>query len=152
MKFAAREDIDAPIAEVFAGLTDFDRWQREAMRRGAVVNRTDVLPVPARGMGWTADFTYRGRPRRLNLLVDEIAAPSRLAVSGSGPNVAGTLMVDLTEMSPRRTRMIVRLEVRPRTLAARLFLQSLKLARGKVDAKFADRVRQFAARFPARGS
>ncbi len=142
MKLSARQDIDAPIETVFARLADFDAWQRAAMRRGAGVVRTDKLSGAARGMSWVVDFTYRGRPRRLQVLLDEFVAPSRLALSGSGPNVSGTVMVDLTALTPQRTRMIVRLEVRPKTLVARLFLQSLKLARTRVDARFRERVAQ----------
>lgn len=142
MKLSVRQDIDAPIETVFARLADFDAWQRAAMRRGASVVRTDGLSQTARGMSWVVDFTYRGRPRRLQVLLDECVAPTRLALSGSGPNVAGTVMVDLTALIPHRTRMIVRLEVRPKTLVARLFLQSLKLARARVDARFRTRVAQ----------
>ncbi len=142
MKLSARQDIDAPIEKVFARLADFEAWQRAAMRRGAGVVRTDGLSGTARGMSWVVDFTYRGRHRRLQVMLDEFVAPSRLALSGSGPNVAGTVMVDLTALTPHRTRMIVKLDVRPKTLVARLFLQSLKLARTRVDARFRERVAQ----------
>ena len=43
MKLNVRQDIDLPIARVFARLSDFDGWQKAALRRGAEVARTDKL-------------------------------------------------------------------------------------------------------------
>jgi carbon monoxide dehydrogenase subunit G len=150
MKLSAREDLDAPIATVFERLADFDGWARAAMRRGAEVQRTDSLSRPGPGMAWALEFPYRGKPRSLTLRLDEMAAPERLGFSGRGPNLEGGLSIDLIEMAPRRTRMTVRLEVRPRTLVARLFIQSLKLGRGKIEARFRARVAQAASEIDGR--
>ncbi len=35
MKFSTRKDIDAPIDHVFASVSDFQVYERAAMRRGA---------------------------------------------------------------------------------------------------------------------
>ena len=50
MKLSGRTDIGAPVAFVYAALSDFEGWERSAMRRGADVNRTDKLRVPGVGM------------------------------------------------------------------------------------------------------
>jgi carbon monoxide dehydrogenase subunit G len=150
MKLSAREDIDAPIAVVFDRLADFDGWTRAAMRRGAEVQRRDALPRPGPGMSWALGFLYRGKHRSLALSLDEMVPPERLGFSGHGPNLEGGLSIELIEMAPRRTRMTVKLEVRPRTLVARLFIQSLKLGRGKVEARFRTRVAQAASEIDGR--
>lgn len=150
MKLSAREDVDAPIGVVFDRLADFDGWARAGLRRGADVQRTDALRQPGPGMTWKLGFVYRGKPRRLTLTLDEMVAPSRLAFSGLGPNLEGGLTVDLLEMTPARTRMTIKLEVRPRTLVARLFIQSLKLGRGKVESRFRARVAQLATEIDGR--
>ena len=43
MKLASKKDVEAPIAQVWAALTDFETWERAAMRRGVEVARTDSL-------------------------------------------------------------------------------------------------------------
>jgi len=145
MRFTTKQDIEAPIAFVFKALSDFDIWERAAMRRGAEVERTDTLTGTGAGMSWKSRFSYRGRPRTLDLQLVTFDAPSQLAFAGQSPTVEGTATVDMMEMSSRRTRIHVVTEVTPRTLAARLFLQSLRLARARVDRKFEQRVVQLAA-------
>lgn len=145
MKLNARQDVELPVGRVYERLTDFDSWQKAALRRGAEVSRTDSLARPAPGMTWNAAFSYRGKRRHLHLTLDEIVPQERLGFAGSGPNLSGTLAIDLIEMTPLRTRVVVKMEIKPRTLVARLFIQSLKLARASVEDKFRARVAQVLA-------
>lgn len=145
MKFTTKQDIEAPVAFVFKSLSDFDGWERAAMRRGAEVERTDRLTQAGAGMSWRSLFSYRGRPRQLDLQLLSYESPAQLGFAGQSAAVEGTARVDMMEMSSRRTRIHVVAEVTPRSLAARLFLQSLRLARARVDRKFEQRVAQMAS-------
>lgn len=145
MKFTTKQDIEAPAAFVFKSLSDFAGWERAAMRRGAEVERTDRLSQIGAGLSWKALFSYRGRSRQLDLQLVTFEGPTHLAFAGQSKAVEGTARVDMMEMSSRRTRIHVVAEVTPRSLAARLFLQSLRLARARVDRKFEQRIAQMAA-------
>jgi carbon monoxide dehydrogenase subunit G len=146
VKFNAREDIEAPITEVYAVLTDYAAFERAALRRGAEVTRADKGGRPA----WQVSFRFRGKRREVAIVEDSRQPPSSLAFSGRGKLVEGTMTVDLMELGPRRTRMTVTTDVRPLTLAARLFLQSLKLARSRVTKRYQTRMAQFATLIEAR--
>lgn len=150
MKLGDRVDIEAPAGFVWAQLTDFDGWERAALRRGAEVARLDSAPVPAPGMAWALAFQWRGKTRKLDLRTTAVDPGQRLAFAGTGPNVEGTLALDVVEMGPRRTRLAAALDVRPRTLPARLFFQGLKLARSRVDRRFAKRLHQLATEIEGR--
>ena len=141
MRLSSKDEVEAPVAFVFAQLSDFGGWERAALRRGSEVHRTDAGDGQ---LSWSVTFSYRGKPRHLALTLDEIAPPSRLAFSGAGASLDGVLGIDLVEMAPRRTRIVVKVDVRPRTLVARLFVQSLKLARGRVETRFRTRASQIA--------
>lgn len=146
MKLNAREDIEAPIAAVWAILTDYDIFERAAMRRGAEVARADVAGTPV----WRVVFTFRGRRREVDLRVDR-AEPNRLlALSGGGKALEGEAQLELMELGPRRTRLSLSTTVRPKTLAARLFLQTLKLARARVVRRYRSRAAQLATMIEAR--
>lgn len=143
MKLSTREDIEAPLEHVFAALTDNDRWETAAMRRGADVTRADKLRVTGAGMAWRVKFDYRGKPRDLEIKLTEYE-PLRLVFAGSSVALDGVLTLDLMALAPRRTRVIVATEIKPRTLGARLVLQSLKLAKAKLMRRFEDRVARIA--------
>jgi carbon monoxide dehydrogenase subunit G len=146
MKLSAREDVEAPIDEVWAVLSGFELFERAALRRGAEVVRSDDEAAPV----WTVRFSWRGRARELVIRLASRQPPHRLEFSAKGRAVEGEMRIDLTEMGRRRTRITVATEIRPRTLAARLFLQSLALVRRKVVGQYQARIADLAATIEAR--
>ena len=52
MKFSTREDIEAPIEHVWAQISNFDAFERQALRRGAEIARSDSQGAP--GLTWRA--------------------------------------------------------------------------------------------------
>jgi carbon monoxide dehydrogenase subunit G len=137
MKITSRRDIEAPISFVNDALTDFDYWERAAMRRGADVTRVDDRKA---SLAWLVRFPFRGKDRKLDLQVVVPETPGQLAFAGSGGNFDGTATVDLLELGSKRTRLTMVAEAKPRSLAARLVLQSLRLAKGRVQARVDKRV------------
>lgn len=152
MKFSTREDIEASADEVFAAFSDFDRFERMAMRRGAEVERLDSLPHPGRGMSWRARFSYNGRPRELLCTLSEYRPDQGFDVETSAGGLSGLLTVELIALARTRTRTKVGLELRPRTFSARLFLQSLRLMKGTLDSRFRSRVHALAEDLRSRKS
>ena len=144
MKLATKKDIEAPIAKVWASLADHEAWERAAMRRGVDVARTDTLRSHGAGMSWHARFDYRGKSRKADLTLTEMSEPGLLGFSLVSDAIEIVSRVELIEMSAKRTRIMVNSEIKPRSLGARLFLQSLRLARAKVDRKFDAKVGQLA--------
>lgn len=106
-----------------------------AMRRGAEVERTDRLRSPGVGMAWRLRFVFRGRPRTMQVRLAEVEPGAQLIWAFDSPSLQGTVQIELVALSPRRTRMTLRSEVRPKTLAARLLVQSARLAKGRVQKK-----------------
>lgn len=150
MRFATKQDIEAPIGDVFRIISDFETWERAAMRRGAEVSRIDKLRAVAAGMRWSARFSYRSKPRNMELELTQIDSPTLLRFAGISLAVEGVASIDLMELGGKRTRMHVVLDVSPRSLTARLFLQSLRLARARIDRKFDQRIAQLAGEIEAR--
>ncbi|MDO9640677.1 MAG: SRPBCC family protein [Pseudotabrizicola sp.] len=150
MHFSSRTDIEAPIDFVYAALSDLEAWERAAMRRGADVNRTDKLRAPGVGMGWHVVFRFRGKQREVDIRLTGQEPGAKLAFSGAGRMLEADLSVDLLALSPKRTRMVLHTDVRPLTLAARLFLQSMKLAKGRVQTKLNNRMEQLSTEMESR--
>lgn len=142
MHFSSRTDVEAPIEFIYAALSDFEAWERAAMRRGADVSRTDKLRAPGVGMGWHVIFRFRGKERMIDIVLTGQEPEAKLAFSGKGRMLEGDLSIDILSLSPKRTRLVMHTKVRPLTIAARLLLQSMKLAKGRVQTKLDKRMEQ----------
>ncbi len=143
MEFSAKEDIEAPIEQVFAVITDFDAVERQALRRGIKVTRTHDAGNEV-GTEWSAGFKFRGKEMSADIRLAERNAPELVVFAAKAGGLDTGMSVDLTALSPRRTRMTVTAQMQPKTLSARLLVQSLKLAKGRVTRKFSVRVAQYA--------
>ena len=144
MDFTSKEDIDAPIADVFESLSDFDNFERSAFRRGAEVQRLGDTATPGAGLVWEAKFPFRGKSRDMRIVLSEYVPVTRIVVTGDSSGLQGVTVFDLLALSPRRTRIAVKLTLTPKTLSGRLLVQSLKLVRGKLERRFKSRVSEFA--------
>lgn len=150
MQLVAKRDVDVPVEFAFAELTDFEAWERAAMRRGADVQRNSDRAVPGPGTSWDLRFPYRGTERRVQLKLVALTSPSNLDMAMDSTPASGTLKLFLVDLSPNRTRLELRFEVKAKTLAARLLLQSLRLARSRVERSFDQRVDRLVEEFEDR--
>lgn len=150
MKLTAKTDIGAPLSFVFATLADHAAWEREAVRRGAEIERPGDMPLAGVGAGWRVRFRFRGKPRKFLLRIDELIQDEQIAVSFEGQALQGVSVLELSALSPRQTRLRVMLEVKPKTIPARLFINTLRLAKGRVNARFDKRLGQLGARIQDR--
>jgi len=141
MKLNASEDIEAPIAKVFETLTDYAQFETAAQRRGAEVERRSKAGKPE----WKISFAFRGKLRTIVMMETANAPPNSVTFAGGGKLFEGTVHVELVALGPRRTRMACELVVKPKSLAARLILQSLKLARSRLTKRFRSRLAKLAA-------
>lgn len=140
MKFSSKENIEVPIEQVFEMLVDFERHERSAMRRGAEVVRTDTLREPGVGVGWDLAFDFRGKPRKMHLEVTEFDRPYELTLEATLQGIDSTISVQLVALSKTLTRLNVTSDIRPKTLSARLLVQSLKLAKANITKRFDKRM------------
>ncbi len=140
MKLVAKYDVEAPVDFVFAQLADFEGWERAAMRRGADVSRIDKLREAGPGMTWLTTFRYRNKDRSAAIKLDALNPTSSMALTAMAAMVDGFLRIELLDLAARRTRVEVTLDVKPKTLAAKIYVQSLRLARARVERGFAQRV------------
>jgi hypothetical protein len=144
MQFTTREDIEAPINYVFDVVSDFEGFQRQAMRRGAEVARCDGLSKPGVGMAWDIAFPFRGKRREMQVEMVEHVAPGRMMFNSRMTGMTGQFSIDLLALSRGRTRLELAVDLKPVSLSAKLLVQSMKLARSSLNKRFKVRVAEFA--------
>lgn len=144
MELTAREDIEAPLDRVFAEITDFEGIERQVLRRGIAVQRTNDTGEAAQGMAWQAGFKFRGKTRTADIEIADFNAPEQMVFQSVSGGLEARTIVDLVALSRSRTRIGVSTDFSAKTLSARLLLQSLKLAKGGLDKRFKTRMAHLA--------
>lgn len=144
MKFSVREDIEAPVDAVFARFTDFAHFERVALRRGAEVERMDPSLRAEQGARWTVRFEFRGKFREVLIRIAEIDLPNGFVIATTSNGIEGVTTAEFVPLSPASTRLAFGIELTPRTMSARLSVQSLKLVKGKMDRKLGARITEYA--------
>lgn len=143
MKFSNRVDVAAPAEFLFDELADFSGFERAAKRKGISLQRLDQLAQPGAGMSWDISFRMRGRPRQLIAEIRRYDRPAQLDYEGVSQGFQLMLTLALQALAEDRTRVVTGLEIRPRTLGARLLLQSAKLGRTNLEKRYDSRVTAF---------
>ena len=142
MEFTTKEDIAAPVEQVYAELTDYDRLERQITRRDIDLRR--VAEGPGVGMAWLARFQYRGKAREARITLVEAQAPDLLVYDSLSGGLEVRTRLDFVALSRTRTRVTMTADLKPQTLSARLLVQSLKLARGNLEKRFRVRMADYA--------
>ncbi|MGH1576555.1 SRPBCC family protein [Planktotalea sp.] len=143
MKFSSNEDIEAPIKDAFALFTDFDQFERSALRRSADVRRIDTLGQNGVGMAWNTQFKLRGKERKIDAEMVEYCEPENFCLQLQSEEVTALAHVELMPLSKGRTRASVSVELKPISLAGRLLVQSLRLGKARLDKKFKKKAGDF---------
>ena len=144
MKFSTRQDIEAPIDFVFERAADFSGFEKQALRRGIDIERADSRPDTGAGMQWTAAFSFRGKKRKVQAELAQYEIDHSLLIQSVSGGIEADFDVEFLPLSRHRTRIKVGLELSPRTLSARLLIQSLKFAKNNLSQRFANRIAVFA--------
>ncbi|MCU0826317.1 MAG: SRPBCC family protein [Tabrizicola sp.] len=150
MKLTSKIDLEVPARFVYDILADHDAWEREALQRGVEIERPVDMPTSGVGASWKLRFRFRGKSRKVLVRIEEMQPESRMALSFEGQALAGESEMDIIALSPRRTRLRTAVTVRPKTLAARLFLNTLRLAKRRVQGRLDRRLGQLGARIEDR--
>ncbi len=143
MRLKAHTDIEAPVERVFERVSDFAAFERLALRRGARVVRTDDLDEPGPGMSWLVTAPVRGRRRQLEIELVEWLPPERMRFAARTAGYAATTEVGLSRIGPQRTRLALDVDIRSRSLAARMVLHALRLARRSIMRRLRRALRRF---------
>jgi len=141
MQFTTHQDIDAPADYVFQRVTNFDAYERQALRKGASVDRLDGQGPIGIGATWDIAFTFRGRDRQLRAVITELNAPERMVVDTDAKGLTSVAQVTLVALSPRTTRVSVVIVLRAKSMQAKLLMQSMRLAKPRLNKRFRKRIK-----------
>ncbi|AXC50668.1 SRPBCC family protein [Paracoccus suum] len=138
MQVSTSHDVEMPADALFDAVADFDLLERMMVRRGAQVTRLE--PPAGSPMSWDIAFDWRGRRREMRLHVTSYDRPEKVQMHGTSDSFDVEIRADIVALSRYRSRLVLTIEGKARTIKARLMLQTAKLTRGSIDKKFEARV------------
>jgi hypothetical protein len=132
MKFKVSEDVDAPRSMVWARFTDFSGFEEDVRGRGATLTRVGNWSETAEGVEWRGEVTVRGKARAVSSRVTRLVPEDICVVESRIGGMDCYYEMSFIPLSAEVTRVALVLDLSANTLTARLLLQTMKLARGKV--------------------
>lgn len=144
MKLSGQEDIGLGIEEAFRCATDLDFLERQVLRRGIDIVRTDRLEMPGVGATWTAKPDWNGRTYPMILEISDWQSPERAGLVANAKGLEGDLTAEFLALSPQVTRLRLVLTIRAKTFRDRMLLKSVELAKSRLSEKFSNFVQDFA--------
>ena len=85
MKFSAQEDLKLPQAEVFARLSNFETFERIAIKRNVRVSQISQNNPNEDTLGWNCRFKVRGRQRDVEIRLIEFDEPNSMKFHAVNP-------------------------------------------------------------------
>ncbi|PIE12679.1 MAG: hypothetical protein CSA68_12430 [Rhodobacterales bacterium] len=144
MELKAIEDIEAPIDVVFRVVSDFEAFERAALRRGAGVSRVNRDGDQIFLISWDIKAKIRGKKRMLKTDLTQFNAPNTLCVVTRIGGLQGDTDIELVALSRTRTRLSIHTELKANSLSARLLLQTARLAKGRLEKRYKLQCAKFA--------
>lgn len=136
MQFSSVQDVNAPLDFVFQQLSDFDSYESYAMRIGADVKRTDQLNQKGAGLKWSIDGDFRGKRRKFDIQLTEYRPDNLLKFLVVASGIEATASMEAMALTRKQSRIKVTTVLTPKSISARLILQSAKLAKSSMNRKY----------------
>lgn len=146
MRLSSTQEINAPIDFVFGYLSDFETHIVTASGYGAEVERVDNSQDTVIGAKWSAVARIRGKVRDFDVELVSYDPTSTLGFAVSSPNADIDVEMQLVALGVSKTQVKIVAKSRPKSIAARLLLQTAKLAKKSISRRFDLRVRDLMGR------
>jgi hypothetical protein len=93
---------------------------------------------------WAIRMELRGKLQRIEIELADYEPPNKLIFTGGTDSFDAEVLVELIALSARETRATMTVDLKPKTLAARLILQSARLTKGSITKRIRKRLNKFA--------
>lgn len=146
MRLHSVQDVHAPMSYVFQYMSNFETHLQTAAVYGALVVRTDTLDEIGVGATWHVDAKIRGKDREFDVELTSYSPDSNMEFMISSRNIDMDLKVKLAPAGGDETQVKIVTKSKPKSLSARLLVQSAKLAHKTISRRFDLRVQDLMGR------
>ncbi len=149
MKFVNHTDIQRPAETVFEHITRFEELEQRARNAGASVERIAGNGDAVAGAEWHVSGRIAGAERETEVRLVAVDAPSLLEFRNKASGFEIEFEVQVMPFAPNRARLRTVIDIRARSLAARVMLQSARLIRPRITKRIDQALKNVAKRIEA---
>ncbi|KPQ20593.1 MAG: hypothetical protein HLUCCA24_02020 [Rhodobacteraceae bacterium HLUCCA24] len=146
MQIAVCEDVALSAEDLFDAMARFPLIEEVWPRPGVTVERLDEPTRTGPGMKWRLRVVYRDRLYETEIRLTRFERAVLMEFDGAAAGLGARTRVDLVPFSPSMTRLALTIETRAGNLAGRALLQGLRLRRGRIEARLAGLLAEYARR------
>ncbi|MBT8413194.1 MAG: SRPBCC family protein [Boseongicola sp.] len=150
MKLASQRIVEAPIADVYAAVMDFQVFEEMLSARGAQIERRGPLLPPEPGAQWVARFKWHDRAYDVQAELVSVDPGSGYAIDSHGNGITCMAVVDLQQASVTETKLFISFDFGATSFSSKLLLQTLRLTGPSLNRRLDKRVETFAAKLARR--
>ncbi len=140
MKFETIEEVSAPQDFTFARFTNYIRYEDMARNFGADIRRVGGFTDVSEGATWRGSMAIQGRTRGVEAVVVAYDPSDYARVDTTVGGMSVVFEMRFEALDGEKTRLVSTAELKAKTLAARLIIQSAKLARKRLQAKISSKI------------
>lgn len=150
MKLSSQKIVEAPIAQVYAAILDFETFENMLSSRGGKIARTGAVAPPEPGAQWVASFKWHERAYDVDAELVSVDEGHGYAIESKGNGITCMAVVDLQEASATETKLFVSFDFAATSFSSKLLLQTLRLTGPSLNRRLDKRVETFASKLARR--
>lgn len=138
MKFDYSRIIDVPVGFAFDQATDFNKFEAVGIGSMSPFVPTGDIRAPQIGARWKITSEFQGRDRRYSLELRELVKNERVVLGNGSQKFDVEAVFTFTPAQNEATLFGFAFEASAKTITGRLILQTLQLARGRIEGKMSE--------------
>ena len=133
MELSYTSIISVPQAFAYQRATDFEKFEAEGFGKLSKFEPTSTIRAPEVGARWRTSSEFQGRPRRFSLQLFTLEPDSKLVLGNKSEKYDVEAHFSFDIRSEEETEFTFALVAKAQSITARLILQTIQLARGRIE-------------------
>lgn len=133
MELSYKSTINVPQKFAFARATDFEKFELEGFGKLSRFEPVSDICAPEIGTRWRTSSEFQGRPRRFSLEILALEPHEALVLGNKSEKYDIEAHFGFAEIGPEETGFTFNLAAKAQSITARLILQTIQLARGRIE-------------------
>ncbi len=137
MKFDYKSTINVPVEFAYSRATDFEKFQQDGFGNISKFEPVGDILAPDIGARWKVQSEFQGRQRRFSLELRELLENQAVVFGNGSDKFDVEASFNFSRIDDLNTGFVFEINSSAKTITGRLIMQTMQLARGRIEKKLA---------------